>query len=355
MGVSGRQSWLPGGPGGVHELSAGFESRADLIGRVGLYRTEQREQRSTVREDRATVTGSGAYLELDSRWMRWLPTSVGVRGDAHIFDVESDRPENSGREVAGIVSPKGSLIISPLRGAEIYLSGGYGFHSNDARGTTISIDPVSGEAAEPVDPLVRSRGSELGVRASAVDGLRTTLSLWTLDLDSELVFVGDAGATEPATSSHRRGITFANFYRPHPSLSIDADLSLARARLGGSTEEGDRVPGAMERVFAGGIAWAPERGLYGAMRLRHFGAYPLIEDNSVRAEPATLVNAEAGFTFARGVRLEASLLNLLDSRASDIQYFYASRLDGEPTEGVEDVHFHPVEPRQIRVDLYWVF
>jgi hypothetical protein len=115
------------------------------------------------------------------------------------------------------------------------------------------------------------------------------------------------------------GITFANFYRPHPSLSIDADLSLARARLGGSTEEGDRVPGAMERVFAGGIAWAPERGLYGAMRLRHFGAYPLIEDNSVRAEPATLVNAEAGFTFARGVRLEASLLNLLDSRASDIQ------------------------------------
>src|SRR5690606_11708686 len=102
MGVSGRQSWLPGGPGGVHELSAGFESRADLIGRVGLYRTEQREQRSTVREDRATVTGSGAYLELDSRWMRWLRTSVGVRGDAHTFDVESDRPENSGREVAGI-------------------------------------------------------------------------------------------------------------------------------------------------------------------------------------------------------------------------------------------------------------
>lgn len=139
-------------------------------------------------------------------------------------------------------------------------------------GTTIAIDPASSEAAEPVDPLVRSRGSELGVRASAVDGLRSPLSLWTLDLNSEFVFVGDAGATEPATSSHRRGITFANFYRPHPSLSADADLSLARARLRGSTEEGDRVPGAMGRVFTGGIAWGTSRGRVLAGRTVSVGA-----------------------------------------------------------------------------------
>ena len=132
-------------------------------------------------------------------------------------------------------------------------------------------------------------------------------------------------------------------------------MSLARARLAGVPAGEDRIPGALENVVAAGIAWSPPRGALGALRLRHFGAYPLVEDNSVRAEPATLLNAEVGWLFGSGVRLEAVVLNLLDSEAADIQYFYASRLPGEPAEGVEDVHFHPVEPRQVRVALQWVF
>jgi hypothetical protein len=146
-------------------------------------------------------------------------------------------------------------------------------------------------------------------------------------------------------------VTWANFYRPVPSLSVDADVSFARARLAGVPADENRIPGALENVFAGGIAWAPARGPFGALRVRHFGAYPLVEDNSVRADPATLLNAEAGYLLSRGVRLEAALLNLLNSRAADIQYFYSSRLRGEPTEGVSDVHFHPVEPRQLRASL----
>jgi len=43
------------------------------------------------------------------------------------------------------------------------------------------------------------------------------------------------------------------------------------------------------------------------------------------------------------------VLNALDSDDHDIDYFYASRLQGEPSEGVEDLHFHPVEPRTVRV------
>jgi hypothetical protein len=81
----------------------------------------------------------------------------------------------------------------------------------------------------------------------------------------------------------------------------------------------------------------------------------LIEDNSVRADATTLLNAEIGYLFGTGVRLEATVLNLLDSRAADIQYFYASRLRGEPAGGIDDVHFHPVEPRQLRVSIRWVF
>jgi outer membrane receptor protein involved in Fe transport len=91
------------------------------------------------------------------------------------------------------------------------------------------------------------------------------------------------------------------------------------------------------------------------LRLRRFGSYPLIEDNSVRAASASLLNADVGYQLASGVRVRASILNVLNEEASDIQYYYASRLAGEPLEGVEDVHFHPAEPRQLRFSLTWVF
>jgi hypothetical protein len=106
-------------------------------------------------------------------------------------------------------------------------------------------------------------------------------------------------------------------------------------------------------VLSAGITWQTAgNGPFGAVRVRHFGTYPLIEDNSVRATPTTLVNAQAGYRFGP-VQLVASLLNVFDTKASDIQYYYASRLPGEAPEGVSDVHFHPVEPRQLRIALGW--
>jgi hypothetical protein len=341
--------------GAEHRLMLGAQTRADLIGGLGLYRTEAQVRHATVREDRVRETGTGVFAEAESRWRPWLRSIVGVRADGYTFHVDSDRPENSGDRGAGIISPKASLVLAPSPAAELYLSGGYGFHSNDARGTTITIDPATGDAAERVDPLVRSRGAEIGVRAAPVRGLRSTLVLWGLELDSELLFVGDAGATEPSATGRRGGVTWANFYRPTPSLSLDADVSFARARLAGVPADKSRIPGALEHVFAAGVAWERERGPFGALRVRHFGAYPLVEDNSVRADPATLLNAEAGWVLARGVRLEATLLNLLNSNAADIEYFYPSRLRGEPAGGVGDVHFHPVEPRQLRASLTWAF
>ena len=95
-----------------------------------------------------------------------------------------------------------------------------------------------------------------------------------------------------------------------------------------------------------------EVGSFGLLRVRHFGSYPLVEDNSVRATATTLVNASVGYPLGR-MRLQASVLNLLDARASDIQYYYASRLPGEASGGTTDVHFHPVEPRQLRISLGW--
>ena len=341
--------------GASHVVRVGVQTRADFID-LGLFHTERRDRFETVRTDRVNEWGTGAFVESESRWTPKFRSVIGARADAYLFDVNADDAANAGRRTAGIVSPKGSLIYTAGNSAEVYLSGGFGFHSNDARGTTITTDPLSGLPAKRVDPLVRSRGAELGLRISPLAGLRTTVSLWALNLNSELRFVGDAGATEPTSESRRSGVTIATFYRPIPSLSLDADISFARARLAGVPSDESRIPGALENVIAGGITWSPaHHGVFGALRVRHFGGYPLIETNAVRASASTLLNADAGFRFARGLRLQATLLNVLNAKASDIQYFYASRLQGEAASGVDDVHFHLVEPRQLRASLGWAF
>jgi hypothetical protein len=234
------------------------------------------------------------------------------------------------------------------------VSGGLGFHSNDARGTTITVDPSNGQPASRVDPLVRSRGGEVGLRTGPVDGLRSTMAIWMLHLDSELLFTGDAGITEPSAASRRRGITFANFYRPIPELSLYADVSFAHAEFVGVEAGQTRIPGTLENVIASGITYsARQSGIFSSVRLRHFGSYPLVEDNSLRARASNLVNADVGYRLDSGTRIQVSVLNVLDGRADDIQYAYSSRLRGESSDGVDDIHFHPAEPRQVRLSVEW--
>ncbi len=337
-----------------HVLKVGLQTRADFINGLGLYLTERMVRYRTVRKDDVNEWGSGVFVEAESRWHPRFRSVLGLRGDFYTFHVAGDRAENSGNRTAGLLSPKASLVFTPAPNAELYLSGGFAFHSNDARGTTITVDPISGDPVQRVDPLVRSKGAEIGARLTPVPGLRTTVALWALNLDSELLFVGDAGATEPSDESRRSGVTLANFYRPIPELALDLDVSLARARLSGVPSTENRIPGALENVVAAGVAWTPaERGLFGALRLRHFGSYPLIEDNSSRATATTLFNVDAGYRLSSGLQLQLTMLNLFDSSASDIQYFYASRLQGEPAQGVDDVHFHLIEPRQLRVAIAW--
>jgi hypothetical protein len=337
-----------------HSVEAGVQVRADFMDEIGLHRTSARRRISTVREDGVTESTVGAWANVVTPWGGRIRSEIGVRGDVFAFDVDSrTQPLNSGSETATMVSPKASLVAGPFGRFEAYANAGLGFHSNDARGAVIQVDPETGQAVGRVDPLVRSRGAEIGLRAAPWEGCRSTVALWLLGLDSELIFVGDAGSTEPSDESRRYGIELANFVRVGAHVSVDLDLSLSRARLlhVGSS---DRIPGALERVLAAGVMWDLPSGMHGALRLRHLGEYPLIEDDSVRADDATLVNASLGWRIGQ-VSTTVSVLNLFDDDGADIQYFYGSRLQGEAASETEDVHFHPVEPRQLRVAASYGF
>jgi hypothetical protein len=336
-------------------LMAGAEVRVDDIGPVGLYRTQARERFETIREDDVTQTQYSAFAAHDQRWTDWLRTEVGLRVDAFDFEVDSNLSANSGSASDSIVQPKLTVVLGPWAETEVFLNAGRGFHSNDARGTTIRVDPVDGlTPVDRVDPIVAAVGTEVGVRSAIVPGLQLSAALWNLDIDSELLFVGDGGITEPSRSSRRYGIELGAYWTPFDWLIVDADYAWAHARFTESDPAGDHIPGAVETVISMGVTVNREAGWYGGARLRYFGPAPLIEDDSVRSDSTLLVNADVGYRFSGRVEVVATVFNLFDAEDNDISYFYESQLPGEAAP-VEDLHFHPVEPRTLRVTASYRF
>jgi outer membrane receptor protein involved in Fe transport len=332
-------------------LRFGVETRRDDIGKVGLYLTNDRVRRDTIREDAVKRTGTAAFVEQQLQATPWLRVVAGLRHDRADFDVESDLDANSGGASDSITSPKLSLVFGPWSQTEIFANIGRGFHENDARGTTITIDPADGvTAAERVNPMVRANGAEVGVRTALVPHTQLALTAWGLELDSELLYVGDAGATEANRASRRHGLELAVYVSPRDWLTLDADLAWSHARFNEYDPAGQFIPGAVDRVASMGLAVQHPSGWFGGARFRHFGAAPLIEDNSVRSDPTTLVNLEVGRRFGKRFSASLAAFNVFDSNDNDITYFYESQLPGEATP-VSDRHFHPVEPRTLRLTL----
>jgi outer membrane receptor protein involved in Fe transport len=198
---------------------------------------------------------------------------------------------------------------------------------------------------------------ELGARTAWLPGLQTSLSLYRLDFDSELVYIGDAGATEAGPPSRRHGVEFSNYYKPLKWLSVDLDLAYARARSRGVAQAeadgaaaGRYIPGAIEGT--GQLALTvDDGGPYSAsLKLRYFGPRPLVEDNSVRSASSMTLNGRFGWKIDKQLSLELEAFNLANRRDSAIDYYYASQLKGEAA-AVEGIHFHPIESRSLRATL----
>ena len=333
------------------ESAVGASVRNDAVGTVGLYNTVARRRTNTIRNDRVDQTTVGLFGQTEIEWTRVFRTTLGVRGDFYSYTVDAVRDLNSGAGTSGLLSPKLTAVLGPWQGTELYLNYGQGFHSNDPRAATTVVDPVTGERVASEDPLVPARGGEIGLRTVALPGLQSTVALWYLAFDSELIFVGDAGIAEASRPSRRLGVEWTNYLRLASWLTGELDLSLSRARFSDFDSAGDFIPGALDRVIGGALTVTPARRVFGSVRLRHFGPRPLIEDNSVQSAATTILNGEIGVRINERFNVVLEAFNLLDSDVSDIDYFYTSRLPGEPADGVEGIHFHPSIPRTARVML----
>jgi outer membrane cobalamin receptor len=355
----------------------GLQVRNDWINN-GLYQTENRVRvdkfdseagtvlPATTEADHFTDTEVGLYVENRVKWAEKFRSVAALRGDLQCFNVTSlVNRANSGTSSKFLPSPKLSLIFGPWAKTEIYVQGGFGFHSNDGRGATQTVQPVSADNPYPGTPaakipaLIQTKGAEIGVRTLVVPHLQSTVSLWYLHSDSELQQDGDTGGTVASKSgSNRYGIEWANYFTPTEHLAFDFDIADSIARFDSvdtvdaapGSPGGKRVPEAVGLVISSGITLHDWHGFSAGLRLRYFGPRDLTSDGIYRSHQTLLLNGEAAYQINKTWRISITLLNLLNRRDHDIDYAYTSRVTPTVAPVFQDV-YHPVEPIQARVAL----
>jgi hypothetical protein len=345
----------------------GLQIRRDYI-QNGLHESENKIDYNRLKDNRIKETNISPYFENRIKWTDKIKSIVGLRGEIFNFIAEDrmgllryddyretnllslssylDNPNFKINENAKLLNPKGSLVLGPFNKTEIFLNAGYGFHSNDARGLLRSDSKVT--------PLSRTKGKEIGVHNNYYKFLSTNIILWTLDLESELVFVGDEGSTEPTRASTRKGIEFNNIFILTPQLTLLADLSISRAKYVQYDSSGDFVPLSARNIFYTALNYSTDK-WGGSLNYRYFGPRPLTEDESVLSSPVSSFSGMLSATIFENWNIRGEVYNILNSRLDRIQYYYPTRLKNEsigPVEGgYNDRVVSPFPGRNFRISI----
>ena len=327
------------------KLTVGAETRVDDISQVGLDHSVAGVVDFT--RSRFAVIERSAAIYGEVQWRPAPPVmlTAGLRADFYGFETKALAGSAwSGKVSDRIVSPRVGANVEVAHGLAFYANYGQGFHSNDARGVTAPVDPAPG--------LVKGSFHELGARFER-GRLVLTGNVWWSRIASELIYVGDSGAVEPSGAGKRSGYEITAWWRPLDWLTVDAVWTGAKSRYEDLPEGENFIPGALRSSGELGLAAHFER-FNASLRVRHLGPHALVEDNSATGSPTTLVNGRIAFTPGKW-EFSLELLNALNSKAHDVDYYYTTRLPGEPAEGVEGYNIKIVEPRQVRIGVKRTF
>lgn len=342
-------------------VTVGTQLRQDRIDKLGLYQTIERQRVDTTRVDKVTENSLGVFAEARTQWQSWLRTTLGARWDtirSRNMPLDGQfNQDNGGHASADQLSPKLGVVFGPYAySTEYYLNWGQGFHSNDARGATARTNVNDGSAVQAVPLLAKATGGEIGVRTQPLPGWFSSVTLWQVKLDSELVYIGDEGVTEPKGGSRRYGLEWSNYYRNAQGLILDADLALSHARFTEASNGGKYVPNAIPLTAS--IAATLDQGgqWFGGVRMRYLGAYALEETGDLKSTPVFTTNLKLGYRYDKSLQFSADLLNLFDRKANDIEYYGASCTGSEGAgcgggNGIDGRLIHPLEPRTLRLSM----
>jgi outer membrane receptor protein involved in Fe transport len=348
----GDMGWRQAGEllGMASSATVGIQTRVDNIhARLGTQ--VRRAPLGTTTDSEILEASYSPYTKLEFQPTPWMRMSGGVRADFFTFDVRNRcadcTRQSSGRRDAAQLFPKANVILGPWFNTELFLNYGQGYHSNDARGV------VSGGV-----PLARAKSYEVGVRSKpwGLDRLELIATLWALDLQSELVFVGDEGTTAARGPTRRYGMELAARGQVLGPLYFNGSFTWTHAEF---CDTGQAIPLAPEHTGYAGLLLRWPEGLSSQLQVTYLGVRPLIEDRSVKAPSWTVFDLieryQLPVKLSHG-RLEAflSVQNLLDTQWEQATFYFESRLRNEPT-GVNDIHFVPGLPRFFMGGLAWYF
>ncbi|MED5410893.1 MAG: TonB-dependent receptor [Pseudomonadota bacterium] len=333
--------------------TVGADARYDKVDELNLFNTLSRRRVGTIREDKAEEFSIGAFGELQFQVTDAFRTTFGVRYDYYDGEVDAFRVQNSGSGHDSLWQPNIGLAYRLNENLEFYGNYGHGFHSNDVRAAVNTVDPVTGYPTESLDVLVEGKGSEIGFRYDTLEGFNFSVAYYTLKMDSELVFVGDAGTTEPGDPSRRDGLEVTSFWEISDQLVFDISGAKSDGHFIGLPSSENAIPDAHDLVYGAGLTYAGGNGWTSSLRVRHFGDAALTEDEVVDKDSSTLLHF--GVSYEKdNWEIGLDILNFLDEEDDDIAYWFESQLPGETT-AVEDIHFHPADPRTVRVLMKYKF
>jgi outer membrane receptor protein involved in Fe transport len=378
-GFKASQSWFGSFGSAAMTNVIGLQARLDDIRDVSIHPTYQRQVIGTTQDAGVTESNAAVYAENTIQWSPWLRSTLGLRADAFDFDVRDKMVNadgscnidsdplgcNTGNRRAALLSPKLGIVLGPWARTSFFIDAAAGYHSNDARGITRSgqnpQDP-------PVTPLTRAKSAEMGLSSTLIPNWQTSLDVFLLKLQSELVFSGDAGVTSPSGATTRTGVEWGNTYHVNHWISADLNAAFTRGRFDhdvppddlGCSEAalshpcaqpiaitGRYIPNSPTDVIDAGITAHSAGGVFAAARARHFGASPLVEDDSARSPAYTTIDLEVGYGGSDHWRAALDLFNVCNVKWNDIEYYYVSRLQNEASPHADYV-IHPGIPRTLR-------
>jgi len=384
-GFKASKSWFTSIFGAPTTNLIGVQARIDDIKDVGIFSTVERQIIGTTQNAGVLESNGALYAESSTQWLEHVQTTLGVREDQFDFDVKDKmlNPDGScninsdplgcdtGTQRASIFSPKLGLILGPWAKTTYFINIGDGYHSNDARGVTRGGQNPD---QSPVTPLTRATSGEVGVATRIIPNLDTRLDVFELKLKSELVFDGDAGVTSPSGATTRTGIEWGNTYHINDWLSAELNTAFTRARFDHNSAPDDLgcadaapsnpctlalgivgryIPNSPTNVTNVGLTAQRDSGWFGALRARHFGESPLVEDDSAKSPAYTTVDAQIGFHAAKWLAA-LDVFNIANVKWNDIEYYYVSRLRNEASPAADYV-VHPGVPRTVRARLQYQF
>ena len=385
-GFKGSKTWYTNFLGFPMSNVMGAQARIDEIRDVGIHPTFERQSLGTTQDASVLESNGAVYAENSVQWTPSVRTILGVREDQFDFDVKDKmlNPDGScninsdpqgcvtGDKKANIFSPKLGIVFGPWAKTTFFINAGAGYHSNDARGVT-----RSGENPDvtPVTPLTRATSAEVGLATKFVPNWDTSVDIFKLKLKSELVFDGDAGVTAPNGATTRTGIEWTNTYHINSWLSAQFDAAFTRARFDANADPDDLgcgdaaithpctaavgivgryVPNSPTNVLDAGLTANHPSGWFGAVRARHFGDSPLVEDNSAKSPQYTTVDGQLGFQKPKDWLIAFDVFNIANVKWNDIEYYYVSRLKNEVSPSADYV-VHPGVPRTFRAHFTYFF